>query len=802
MAKRPSWLWVLVPICAVGFLIWIDAFRAHRVIYATTAVGDTAVQAGWRPSLIVPEHANASFEWLDQTRQMFARRDWRVRHIDYENAPFGHAVYAASPYRWWLGLVAACDHGLTGRPIGESVERAALVADPLLHFLLLAGTVIFVAAQFGVLPAVLVSLALATLFPFAEGFIPGAPDDQTLVGSCALWSLLPLMAGLKALYSGRIDARTHARRWFAIGGLVGGLGLWIGVAGEAPILVGIGLGALLAAWAARAGGVAGGTPPWRAWGIAGAVATVGGYLAEFFPGYLASWQLRAVHPLFALAWLGGGEILARASAQIQGPKTRWSLGGVGLGLIGLAAVAAVPLAMWRRHDLSFLSVELAGLRLTRLPEGASALNLAQWLAKDGVTIEVCATLLPLLLLPPGLWLLLRKNTDAGPRVAVALTLGPVLVALGFACRQLRWWNQVDAVLFALVIAVTVALVGGSQRRLARWLWSELLILVLLPGATQTALQAMGEMRRVVNVSEVYELVERDLARWLAAHAGQEGSVVLAPYNQTFTLYYYGGLRGLATLDWENRDGLEAAVRITSASTPEEAKELIDRRAVRYLVIPSWDPYLDVYARIGMGQLEGTFLERVHYWRLPPWLRPVAYQFPTIAGFEGQSVTVLEVVDEQDEPVQLSRVAEYFIAMGQVDQAASVARALRRFPANMGAWVARAQVAIAREDEEGRAGALRILVPRLKTPAVRALPWDRRVALAVVLAQSKRMDLAGEVVRRCLAEADATRLRSLTTGSLYSLLAVGRRCDCAIADPGVRQAALDLLPEDLRRRFEP
>src|ERR1017187_7077941 len=92
---------------------------------------------------------------------MFAGGEWRVRRVDYENAPDGREVFATSPYRWWLGLVAWFDHVLSGRGSGPSLERAALLADPLIHLLLLAGTTIFVAWQFGAFPGALVSVGIA-----------------------------------------------------------------------------------------------------------------------------------------------------------------------------------------------------------------------------------------------------------------------------------------------------------------------------------------------------------------------------------------------------------------------------------------------------------------------------------------------------------------------------------------------------------------------------------------------------------------------------------------------------------------
>jgi hypothetical protein len=301
-------------------------------------------------------------------------------------------------------------------------------------------------------------------------------------------------------------------------------------------------------------------------------------------------------------------------------------------------------------------------------------------------------------------------------------------------------------------------------------------------------------------TDVEELIDRDLAHWLGKHAGADGAIVLAPPKQTSGLHFFGGLRGLGTLDLENRDGIGAAVRIVSATTPEEAQELIRRREVNYLVIPSWDTSLDEYAVLGLGQVEGSFLDRLHRWDFPTWLRPVAYQLPKITGFENQSVLVLEVVDSQSDPVAMSRLAEYFVEMGQLDRAAAAAQALKRFPVDLGAQVARLDVELAVGVTPEFSPALDALVGRLARKADRTMPWDRRVSLAVLLARTHKAELAQEQMRRCLAEVDAAKLRALTPGSLYRLEVLAKAFGLTIADPGLHDLALDLLPEDLRSRF--
>jgi tetratricopeptide (TPR) repeat protein len=427
-------------------------------------------------------------------------------------------------------------------------------------------------------------------------------------------------------------------------------------------------------------------------------------------------------------------------------------------------------------------------------------NLLAWLNHHGVTSTACALFLPVLLVIPAAWWLARPQTRERTRVSLAIALGPVLVALALVGRHLGGWSLIDGLLLALLVAATAAAEESARPRVARWTWAAAVSVVLGLGAVQLWPTAASLDESALGQPEVVSLIQRDLARWLALRAGPEGAVVLAPPAETTALCYYGGLRGLGTLARENEDGIRAAIRIASASTPEEAKTLIDSRGVTHLISPSWDAYLDEYARLGMGQMEGTFLQRVHDWRLPPWLRPVAYQLPTIAGFEGQTVTIFAVVENQDDAAALSRIAEYFIETGQLAQAAAVSQALRQFPANLGALVARAEVEFAQNDQAAFAQSVERLLPRMTGLNDRQLPWDRRVSLAVALAQAKRMDLARAQVQRCLEKIDAAKLRSLSTGSLYRLQVLGRTFNLPIADPQLHALARDLLPPDLRQRL--
>ena len=805
--------WVVAPACACGYLAWSAHVRVEHVDYVSGLVGraravdapDAASPTGYadgQRELIVEERSEASFHWIAQTQQMLARGEARVRHVDYENAPFGRDVTSASPYRWWLGGLAWLDHAFSGRPLGMCVERAALAADPLLGLLLVAGAAAFAARRFGGYAAALLALGLAGAFPLATLFLPAMPDARGLATLCALGSVLALLAGMLAPPRGG-PAPVRAGRWFALAGVIGGAGFWVDPPTQAPLAAGIALGALLAAWVGRRCAAPGGPPPWRAWAGAGGAAVLAACLAEDFPGRLGSWRLEHIHPLYGIAWICGGELLARAQAWIRGGPPPRSAGAVLAAALCAAGVAAVPWVMWRTGDPGFLARDLGWARLGGLPGAPLAAGLWDLLRRGGAAADLWAALLPLAGAGAAAGLMLRRATPPGSRVAIALALGPALVAVGFACRELAWWGVADAAILALVAAAAAgdwARVGAS----GRWILAPAVLLLAVPGLVRTAPRAAAGPGAALTAPEAEELVERHLAHWLARRSGEPGAVVYAPPSETTTLCYFGGLRGIGSFAPGNATGFGNALAIAGARTMEEAQGNLVGRGVRYLVIPSWDPFFDEFAQ---RYLEKRFAGRqdllvgaLRRWDVPPWLRPVPYQIPLGGGFAGQSVLVFEVVDPQPAPAAAGRLAEYLVETGRLDDAAAVGERLRRFPADVGALCARAQVERARGESAAFARTLDTLLARLAAGGDRYLAWDRRVSLAIVLTQGGRMDLARDQVRRCLADASGARLRSLSTGSLYGLLVLGRSFGLEIAEPGLRALAIDLLPAELSGRL--
>ncbi len=817
LPRKLTRLWGIVPLCALAFILWIDAVRVARVDALSLLPGRAgpADQAdgrsptgysGGQRELMVPEGNLESFQWIAQTQQMLSTGTLRVRHTDAENAPGGHPVSASSPYRGFLGLLAWAHHAATGVPIGISVEKAALWADPILHALLLAAATALVWAIWGGLAAAAVSVGLAGFYPFAAGFLPGMPGTQGLSDGCALVSILLVLAGAWRLAPGPGDKAGAPAAWFAAAGIAGGLGVWVNPMLQVPVILGLVLGALLQAWIGRRAGPQESDPvrsarAWRTWGYVGGATVLAAYLAEYFPSDMGSLGQDTVHPVQGLGWVCAGEFLGGLIARIRGvsPKPGRREGAVLLlSVLGICAVAGMILGT---GSWAFLVQDLSWARLSRLPGAPVAASTWDWLLHDSVTSAVGAVFAPLLLAVAAALALLRADSGPRLRAMVALALGPVVVAALFAFRELSWWSTLDASLLAL--GAVLFLAGGSWG-VSRLLGAAGILASLALGVGQLLPHPGRGTELSLTPRESETLVERHLAHWLAKRAGEEGAVVYAPPNVTPALWFFGGLRGIGSFSPDNSVGFGAALNIAAALTMEEAQNTLRARGVRFIVIPSWDPFFDEFARRYLDPRFSTrpnfFAGELRLLKLPPWLRPVPYQMPVGGGFEGQSVQVFEVVDDQAPALAAARIAEYLVEMGDMERAAPVDELLRRFPGDVGALAARIEIQLGRGDATAAGASLELLLGRLQAGGDRYLAWDRRVSLAIVLAQAGKVELAKAQVERCLREASGPRLRSLTTGALFNLLVISHALQLEVPDPQLRDLAVDLLPGDLRTRL--
>lgn len=785
--------WLIVPLLAAGFLIWCTLGPARKAGHlialdpvppAADAKSPTGYANGQR-RLIVPDYNKESYQWIMQTQQMAATGEWRVRRVDYDNAPLGRPVQSPSPYRWWLASVGWLMHLVHGVPIGATIELAAIPADPILHLLLLAGLAVFVARRFGAWQSALVSVSAVTLYPLAGAFLPGVPSDLGLSLLLVTGSVLPLIAT-------QLPATTSApssRLGLTIAGVAGGIGLWVNPGIQFPILIASCLGLAAALWFNRANASAL-AAPWRTWAVSGAVTATIGFLLENAPDRLdfSALDLSENHPLYALGWLGAGQLLHALGAGRNRPGGKLRIPLLGL---AIAAVLSVPTMIFFKGQRGFLIPDTYATTLTSLGTWTEADSLAAWWRRDGLTLALFATLTPCLFIAIALW---QCVSQPAKRPALLAALLPLLTALGFACTQLSWWNVTGTLLLGLLAVLTTPIPGSKPTAENRILWIGAFALLLGPGIAALWPAAASESEpNALTKTERNSLAERDLARWLARRSGPDGAIVLAPPSLTVSCLYHGGLRGLGTPYRENEEGFRASVRIAGATSADEAYALVKQRKATHVIIPSWDDFLDTYALLGSNQPENTLIGQLRLFRPPRWLKPVAYPLAAQPGGDDQYVFIFDVTDLQDGVTGLSRAAEYFVEMSQLQLAGEACKTLvESFAGDPNALAARAHYELARKNRPAFLSLLREIETSVAQGADEALPWDRRLSLALVLMAGQRTELARTQATRCVEEMGEYDLRGLSTERLAEFSTLIRTLGLKNESPELDKLIAELL----------
>ncbi|HTO04853.1 MAG TPA: hypothetical protein VL069_14170 [Opitutus sp.] len=509
--------------------------------------------ADGRRTMVYPARWVDGQHWIMQTQRMLATREWRLRHVDDDNAPLGRPVHWASPFRWWLGICAMIDHTISGEPVGSAVERAALVANPALLAVLLLGLVPWVAGRFGGIAAAFLALAMVGSPPFLALFAPDNMDHHGLIEACLMVSVVALLVGgcgwtRRGIESADaahwLPTELQARRAFTISGVAGGFGLWISAAGMIPVLVGIGVGALVNAWLGKNAWEFARFDEqlWRRWGTVGGITAFLCYLLEYFPAHLG-WRLEVNHPLYALAWLGGGEVLAQWTSWLsrhrreRAPFSRLRLGAA---LVAMAAPAGV-VAAGGGQVFAVADPFLWSLSNGYTPEFRGLLTALQ---RTGFSLSTVASCLPLLLVVPGALVMARRDSPQLARILIAIPFAAMALFWLMAFKEVRWWLVGYGFAFVVLVVAVAMITSASLAYARRTLYLLTAAALFVPGlivGVQTA-----EEKGSLGADEYFSLAERDLAHALRQRVGDGPLIVLSSPATTSRLIYFGSAQGLGT----------------------------------------------------------------------------------------------------------------------------------------------------------------------------------------------------------------------------------------------------------------
>lgn len=216
-------------------------------------------------------------------------------------------------------------------------------------------------------------------------------------------------------------------------------------------------------------------------------------------------------------------------------------------------------------------------------------------------------------------------------------LAVVVVGTGaLALVQQRWWAVAAAAQIPMVVLLAVSMGRPSVPRAMRVGWVIAVAAMVLPGPWFLARERVS-VERIADVQkgEAMQLLHRDLAATLRATASDEEIVLLAFPNTSVAVGYYGGVRTIGTLYWENGDGLRAAAKALTAADDGVAERIIRERGVTHVALVSPGDFTAEYAdALGLAResVAGSFARRAIDGReLPVWLRAVPYWVPPQFG---------------------------------------------------------------------------------------------------------------------------------------------------------------------------
>ncbi|MEP6621621.1 MAG: hypothetical protein ABJE47_20000 [bacterium] len=648
---RYQWPALLCVWLLIATLAWLDARAEQDYVSLLDQSGTIAADS-------LPLQRPAPADYADAqtwTRFALAIDDGtalRLRSTDIDNAPTGRDVHWNSALSIALAQAGKLRHALTGEALPLATERALAWINLPLFLLVVIGLSWWAARRIGATAGVLLALGMLGNRWFYGGFAPNYVDHHGLLSAASLGIALGAIC-MGAGWSGSGTERDAdllppsphlARRGALCSAVAGGLGMWISAASVIPTIAFIGIAAVvvtvLLGPAAREDGAQFDGDVWRLWSRAGALISVVAYLIEYAPSHLG-WRLEVNHPLYALAWLGGGELIALVGEwRINGARpSRMRMAMA----IGAVLAAPVVIAAAGPRVMLLLDTRMAALHQT-IAEFQSIVAVG----RAGGFSALLPYAIGFALLLPALALAGARPRDRILIAFIALVSG--LAAL-LACWQERWWLDASGPGLCLLALGVTALIAG-RKPVLRWsIVGAISALFVAQAVARIRLTHANVEAGAVTEADATQPLYRDVAAAIRQTQPRGDVVLLASPTASSGVGYFGRFKTLGTLYWENIDGLAAAASIFSARGDDAARALMQQRGVTHIALIGRDDYLREYLHFAepdgnASEFSNTFGARLASSAVAPsWLREIGFvgrgdQTPALA------VRLWQVVPEQ------------------------------------------------------------------------------------------------------------------------------------------------------------
>ena len=658
--ESPRQRWLILS-CVWALVAWLAVLDSLAIRSYVALLDDSALLSADALPLrrTVPSDDADAQTWVRYALALDSTGAWRLRHTDIDNAPTGRAVHWSSGVAQVVSFAGRLRSAATGEVIATATERSLAWLNLPLLLLIVVGFSTLVTRRAGAAAGTLMAFGMIGHPQFYAGFAPNNVDHHGLLSAASLGVMLgallmgvgwwrPVNGGFTLLP----DSPRRARAGALLSAVSGAIGMWISAASVIPTIAFVGTAGLLATWWLGGRTVDDGAQfdgnLWRLWGRVGASLSVFFYLVEYAPQDMA-WRLEVNHPLYALAWLGGGELIAMSA--------EWRVAGVRAPAWKVVAAFAAAIA-------PAVVIAIAGARvfipldpgIARLHESISEFRPMISLARaDGVSRYALALLL---VLPLGVVAARRVRE----RLLIVFSASCVVAAVALAFWQVRWWLPASAAELCLLLVVVSSFVAARRER-TRWIVVVAISAIFIEQAVaRIQLTRANVAESAVTIADAAQPVYRDVAVAIRATQPTGDVVLLASPNASVGIAYFGAFRSIGTLYWENADGLRAAAAIFSARTDDEARTLLRVRGVTHIAMIGRGEFLAHYLELARPSAPRDEITQTFGYRLmqddslPCWLRPVPVAARGGATPAELQVRVMQIVPEQSEPEALWNIA--------------------------------------------------------------------------------------------------------------------------------------------------
>lgn len=666
--RRLAWAAFCLSLALAAAWVVLDAYLVDTITLRHCEVYDRGIPPESRMPVYLSEIAFDGYVWNRHAEKLGENGQWRLRWTDFDNAPKGREVHWNSAFAWYLRGLGEAYRANTGESLRNSIFRMSIWANPILLLFAVGIFSSLSARRFGPLCGAVLALGMVTVPRFYEGFLPAYPDHHGIISL----ALLGLVFGIAWAGAGWVKrpgdpdfaapaSLGQARHGMIFSAVSGAAGIWFSALSTSIVLGTIGVAALLSALFMR------GKPRtescvfhpglWKLWAKWGSGAALFFYLLEYFPNHL-SMRMEVNHPLYALAWLGGGWIISILSGWMLAEKSAaYSFPGTKL-IAPLLACSVLPAVIVFGGPEIFVPMDPF---MARFWENiAELLSLAKYIELTGSSWKMAIGWFPIFLLGAIVLLVLRGPGQGTKAVLVSLCV-PLLPLSGLHLYQTRW----ELLLGPVYIALAAIVIPQAWRILPRVRWVRLTAAALLLGFAWIFIQPTARARfidnwsqyrtgeTIISAGQALALLHRQMARSIIESAGGKPVVLLSSPNSSSILSAMGGFRTVGTLYWENVDGLKSAARALNAQSDEAAMEFMRKQGITHISLMTWENFIEAYFNVlyptpveGRSVMKSFAKRALFDHAIPFWAQPLIFPPNDLSQGLNQQVLMLRVAPEQ------------------------------------------------------------------------------------------------------------------------------------------------------------